>query len=458
MPVLLAGAGAGGVAAGAPSAAAAQRATASAGEANRAADEAHRDADEGIRDRLAGIPGMRVLAEVPAAAGYRYFRLSYRQPIDHRHPEQGTFDQRLTLLHKSVQRPMVLYTTGYELGDDPAFRSEPTQLVDGNQISTEQRYFGTSRPRALDWSKLDIWQAASDHHRLVRALKSVYRAPWISTGGSKGGMAAVYHRRFYPDDVAGTVAYSATNNTDDRDDSAWDAFLGRVGPASCRAALSGAQRAALERRTELVARYARWAREEGRGFDIIGSADKAYELAVLRLPMMFWMYQGSAGCESVPRPDASDDALYGWLEKVTQLPVYTDRTVASLTPYFYQLGTELGYPHFAAPHLKGLLRYPGVQEMRTYVPRDIPLRFRPAAMPDIDRWVRQRGSRMLFVYGAEDPGRSEPFRVGEGGGAGRDAHVYVAPGGAHRARIAMLDPADAGQATAAVRSWARGGK
>ncbi|MEV0320250.1 S28 family serine protease [Streptomyces sp. NPDC050658] len=403
-----------------------------------------------IRDRIEAVPGMRVTAEKPAASGERHFELSYRQPVDHRHPSRGTFRQRLRLVHKSTDRPMVLYTSGYGLVTDPGFRSEPTTLVDGNEIVTEQRFFGESRPRPEDWSKLDIWQAASDHHRLIRALKPLYDARWISTGGSKGGMASVYHRRFYPGDVDGTVVYAAPNNVDDRDDSAYDAFMERVGTPACRDAVKAVQRTALERRDELVDRYTQWAADKGHTFEIIGSADKAYELAVIRAGSMYWQY-GDGTCAGVPAPTAPSPELYAWLDKTSGLANYTDTTLRPLTPYFHQLGTELGYPQYGTPHLAGLLRHPGIQAVRTYVPRDIPLRFRPHAMADIDRWVREDGGRILFVYGENDVATAERFRLGAGS---RDAYVYVAPDTNHRARIASLGAKDANRAKATVSRWA----
>ncbi|WP_326586114.1 S28 family serine protease [Streptomyces sp. NBC_01294] len=407
--------------------------------------------DGDIRARIEAIPGMRVLGERPATPGQVVLDLTYRQPTDHRHADQGSFDQRLTLVHKSTQRPMVLYSSGYDLGSSPNRMTEPAQLLDANQITTEQRFFGTSRPEDPDWSKLTIWQAASDHHRLITALKTMYHGAWISTGGSKGGMTAVYHRRFYPDDVAGTVAYSAPNNTDDRDDTAYDARLEQVGTTECRAAIKSAQRDALIRREAMTERYARWAEGEKKTFGTIGSVDRAFELAVVRLPMMFWMHQSTDGCASIPTSTATDDALYLWVAKVTQLPVYTDQTVESFTPYFYQLGTQLGYPQFATPYLDGLLRYPGIQEIRTYVPRDIPLRFQPAAMADIDRWVRRHGSSLMFVNGENDIAVAEHFRPGNGT---YDSYLFNVPDANHHISITGLRPNDAEQATAALRRWA----
>ncbi|GAA4856191.1 S28 family serine protease [Kitasatospora terrestris] len=403
-----------------------------------------------IRAAVAGVPGLRVVEEKPAAPGFRFFVLALRQPADHHHPERGDFEQRLTLLHRGTDRPTVLFTSGYTVSGSQA-RSEPAELLDGNQVSTEQRFFGTSRPEPADWSELDIWQAAADHHHVVEALRQVYRAPWISTGGSKGGMATVYHRRFFPQDVAGSVAYSAPNNVDDREDSAYLDFLRTVGTPECRGALEAAQRALLERREALVARYRAWADARGDGFGLVGGADRAFEIAVLRAPFMFWQGRGQAACPAVPAPDASDDALYGWLSDVAQLPVYADSVANQFVPYFYQLGTQLGYFPVETDHLSDLLRHPGATEPRSFVPRDVPLRYRPQAMRDVDRWVRTDGERLMFVNGGADPSVAEPFRLGRGS---HDSYVFQVPGGTHSVRISQLPSPEATSASATLRRWA----
>src|SRR6266496_480922 len=175
-----------------------------------------------LADQLAAIPGMTVVSEQPPPApGYRFFFLTYRQPVDHTNPAGPTFEQRLQLLHRDVSRPMILHTTGYDM-PEYAFRSEPTQLVDGNQISVEERFFEPSRPNPADWTKLDIWQAATDHHLITQALKSIYTKKWLATGASKGGMTSVYNRRFYPRDLDGVVAYVAPNDANNADDHSYD--------------------------------------------------------------------------------------------------------------------------------------------------------------------------------------------------------------------------------------------
>ncbi|MEU6686457.1 hypothetical protein [Streptomyces sp. NPDC046832] len=96
-----------------------------------------------------------------------------------------------------------------------------------------------------------------------------------------------------------------------------------------------------------------------------------------------------------------------------------------------------------------MLRHPGAAEARSFVPRDVPLRFDRTAMPDIDRWVRRRGSRLLFVNGTQDPAVAEHFRPG-----GPDSRLLWVRGGNHGADLADLSPADRAWAEDAVFRWA----
>jgi hypothetical protein len=252
-----------------------------------------------IKDQLLAIPGMSLIQEKPYT-GYRYFVLNYTQPIDHRHPSKGTFQQRITVLHKDVSRPTVFYTSGYNVSTTPS-RSEPTRIADANQVSLEYRYFTPSRPAPADWSKLDIWQAASDQHRVFKALKSIYTKNWIATGGSKGGMTATYFERFYPHDMDGVVAYVAPNDVVNNEDSAYDRFFTKVGTKECRDRLDAVQREALVRREPLEKKYAAYAAENGFTFTTVGSLDKAYEAVVLDYVWGFWQYSLLSDCDTIPR-------------------------------------------------------------------------------------------------------------------------------------------------------------
>ncbi|MFJ9832685.1 S28 family serine protease [Streptomyces sp. NPDC101169] len=404
-----------------------------------------------IKDRLLAIPGMSLVQEKPYP-GYRFFVLNYTQPVDHRHPSKGTFQQRITVLHKDTSRPTVFYTGGYNVSTTPS-RREPTQIVDGNQVSLEYRFFTPSRPAPVDWSKLDIWQAASDQHRVYQALKPVYSANWLATGGSKGGMTATYFERFYPRDMDGVVAYVAPNDVVNKEDSAYDRFFAGVGTKECRDRLNAVQREALVRREPLEKRYAQYAADNGYTFDTIGGLDKAYEAVVLDYVWGFWQYSLLKDCDTIPAgaATATDDAIWDSVDSISGFSAYTDQGLETYTPYYYQAGTQLGAPTIHFPYIeKKLIRY-GYQPPRNFVPRSIPMRFQPDAMRDVDTWVRQHARHMLFVYGENDPWGSERFRLGAGA---RDSYVFTAPGMNHGANVAGLVPDQKALATARILEWA----
>ncbi|MFE2876287.1 S28 family serine protease [Streptomyces roseus] len=423
--------------------------TSAAGFTAQAATAAGPSAATDIKDEILAIAGMSLIEE-KEYPGYRFFVLNYEQPVDHRDPSKGTFKQRLTLLHKDVSRPTVFYTSGYNVNTSPR-RSEPTTIVDGNQVSLEYRFFTPSRPDPANWANLDIWQAASDQHRLFTALKKIYKKNWLATGGSKGGMTATYYERYYPRDMDGVVAYVAPNDVVNKEDSAYDRFFAKVGTKECRDKLNAVQREALVRREPLEAKYAAAAAENGWTFTTVGSLDKAYEAVVLDYVWAFWQYSLLADCASIPSAaTASDQEIWDSVDTISGFSAYADQGLATYTPYYYQAGTQLGSPDIKQPHLKGLSRY-GYQPPRNFVPRDIPMTFQPGVMADVDNWVKNNANQMLFVYGQNDPWGAEPFHLGY---TVRDSYVMIAPGANHGANVAKLLDGEKALATQKILQWA----
>ena len=399
-----------------------------------------------IKDRIAALPGVRIINEGTSGTA-RTFVLGIQQPADHRKPRGTRFEQRFSLLHKDDSRPMVLHTSGYGLPGTIG-ASEPARLVDGNQLSVEQRFFTPSRPAPADWDDLNIWQAANDHHRIVLSFKKIYRARWLSTGASKGGMTSIYHRRFFPRDVDATIAYVAPNDVvNDRD--VYGEFIRNVGnDPTCNRRLEGVQRQILQHRDEIVTRL----EAKGYTYEQFGNAHRALEVLVLDTPFTFWQYGTQEQCALVPGAGASVDDLWTFMDKTVGWDFYTDAGVAPYAPYYYQAGTQLGWPEADESAVRDLLRYPGVSVPRSMVPSEISFpRFDRFAMRDIDSWVRYQGSRLLFVNGQNDPWSAEPFRLGPGT---RDSLSFSVPGGNHGANIAKLPEKERLAATAAVQRWA----
>ncbi|WP_366935083.1 hypothetical protein [Pyxidicoccus fallax] len=328
-----------------------------------------------IRVRLESIPGLTILSDTEEN-GFRFFILDYEQPVDHRHPAGARFQQRLSLMHRSTSAPMVLDTEGAELFAEPV-PSEPADLLQGNQLAVEHRFFGTSRPESLDWSKLTVWQAAADAHRVAEAFKPLYRGRWLSTGVFKGGTAALTHRFFFPGDVVATVPYSAHHARGLTDERHARFLRTQAGDAACREKLEAVQRAALTRR-EALRPFVEALAEQGFTFDVLG-ADRALEFAVVELPFGFWEFYGFYwSCDDIPAPDVSDAELFGFISFVAAPEfVHSDQALEASAPLYYQRATQLGGPGYPQAHLWPLLRYPGQDVATRYPPYGVPKHYEP---------------------------------------------------------------------------------
>ncbi|MFP2910623.1 hypothetical protein ACLESD_37400 [Pyxidicoccus sp. 3LFB2] len=373
-----------------------------------------------IREQLEAIPGLTVLSDT-FVDGFRFFILDYDQPVDHRHPAGARFQQRMTLMHRDPAAPMVLDTEGTGLFTEP-IPSEPADLLQGNQLAVEHRFFGTSRPARLDWSKLTIQQAAKDIHRVAQAFKPLYTGRWLSTGVFKGGTAALTHAYFFPNDTHAIVTYSAHHARGLTDERHARFVRNEAGDAACRRSLEAVQRATLMRRPAMLP-FVQALEAEGFTFDVLG-ADRALEFAVLELPFRFWQFYGFAGtCADIPSPDVSDAELFGFVSYVSELAfAFSDQGLAESAPLYYQRATQLGGPRYPEAHLRSLLRYPGQDIATFFPPRGVLKFYEPWTMARVEHWVRYDAQRLLLIYGDQSPWSASAFAVS----AANDSYQVIA--------------------------------
>src|SRR5438477_13166437 len=102
-----------------------------------------------ILDQLDGLSGVTATEWIPpkdfgAEEGYRYFDVTFTQPIDHDHPDAGTFEQYAALMVRDPSAPLVLFTSGYNASWKRKL-SEPADILHANQLSLEYRFYGGSR-------------------------------------------------------------------------------------------------------------------------------------------------------------------------------------------------------------------------------------------------------------------------------------------------------------------------
>jgi PS-10 peptidase S37 len=404
-----------------------------------------------ILDELKAISGMTVEERSTTLAGYRFFVLTYDQPADHHDPSAARFGQRMTLLHRDYAAPVVVHNSGYNVSTRGA-RSQLTQIINGNQLSMEHRFFSPSRPDPADWTKLNIEQAATDQHRIIDTLKQRIYAhnKWLTTGASKGGMTSLFHRRFFPDDVDATVAFVAP--IDYPADAAqsptnrYIVFLDNVGTdPACRTNLKTFQNTVLARRAAMKTRMA------AKSAYLILGQDKALEFAVEEMPFIFWQYGSQTRCSAIPANTATDDAVFKFFDDTIDVTSYGDASLTSFLPYYHQSSTQLGYPIDDESYLVGLM-FRGADTAQAYVPAAIPVGAydNGAAMTDVQSFISSSGARIMLIYGQNDPWSAGAVSLGNA----TDSFRFFAPGGNHGSSVTSLASADQTTAMSAIMRWA----
>ena len=393
--------------------------------------------------KLRALPGVTADEVSSSVDGFSSYVLHFTQPVDHSDPNGPTFQQEVSLLHRSelAPVPMIVWTSGYAdtYADTPV---ELTDILDANQVSIEHRFFGGARPEPADWTKLTIDQAAADEHEIIAALRTIYDGAFLSAGASKGGMTAVFHRRFYPDDVEGTVAYVAPL-TFGAPDPRYPAFFDTVGPEDCRNAVRAIALDMLaNRRDQMEARAA----SQPYVYSRI-SLGAAVEAAIAGFEWSFWQYFGVDHCKFVPAVSASDDDVFAFLDQISPIHDNADAGIASLEAYYYQSYTQLGYPDYSVSSLTPYLWYDEddyLGELPTAEPA-----YDSNPMTDILNYVDNSGDRLLFVYGEWDPWTKGRVVLGNAA----DSQTFIVPEGTHAASIRALPSDKSSAAGAMLESW-----
>jgi hypothetical protein len=406
-----------------------------------AADAAVSEPD--IAARLRAIPGITV--EERARVGTaRNFDLRFKLPVDHDAANRGHFQLRLRLVHVSNAAPVVVQLSGYALTSVPRV-PEPAELLGANAVTIEHRFFGDSVPSPADWTLMTIRQTAADQHAVIAAFHQIYSGAFLSTGTSNGGTNALIHRRFYPNDVVGTIAYVAPISLGDAD-GRYAVFLDHVGDAACRRNLLRAQRTLLKRSDTLAPMLT----DGGESYTKL-SPMQAYEMGVVELPFAFWQLGTASHCASIPA-DGAPDAEWATFLQFTSPPAgNSDEGTAPLRPYMYQCAAELGYlvhPEYA---LRDLLRYPGLDRPINVLPDGAsPPVFDPQAMIDLQHYIATAAERLMLVYGETDPWSAGAADLG----GAADSVRFTVKGGNHRSSLAQLPPDEHARALARLRAWA----
>lgn len=385
-----------------------------------------------LEDRLEELPLVSFRSLPSDTFFMEKYEVVIEQPVDHRDVTRGRFNQRFIVGHRGFDRPVVFVTEGYSAAyaTNPRYVEELCYILDANVICTEHRYFDKSVPDPLDWKYLTVENAAGDHHRVIGLMKEVYQDKWVSTGISKGGQTALYHRSFFPGDVDATVGYVCPLNFSTEELRVYK-FLDEVADSSCRRKVHDFQVMMLERKPECLPVFEKLAGKKDLHYK--NGTEWGYELMAMEYSFAFFQW-GTFSCDQVPGREASAEEIITHLDEVAGLDWIADEGIESGQPFFYQAMTEIGMYGYDLEEFDGLLDVLHSGTFEFTCPDGYECVYDPLPMQRVDRFVRHEADRMIFIYGEWDPWSAPAVQW-----SGRPGvEVIFKPRGNHRTRISNL--------------------
>lgn len=372
----------------------------------------------------------------------------FTQPLDHRHPEKGSFRQRVIVSHVGFDRPTVIVTEGYGAAYAlrSQYREELSKLLNANMIFVEYRYFLESTPEPKDWQYLTAENSADDLHAITTAFKNIYPGKWIATGISKGGQTTLLYRTFYPDDVDISVPYVAPLCYG-VEDGRHEPFLHKVSTPENRKIIEDFQLEALKRKATLLPRFEKYCTEKNYSFR--APIEEIYDYSVLEYSFALW--QWGTPISSIPATTASDDEIFSHLLAISEPGYFTaDSPNAS---FFVQAARELGYYGYDVQPFK---QYLSIQSSEGYLHRlmlpeelkDMP--FDKTLSKKITKFLKKQDPKMIFIYGQNDPWTAAGVTWLKNK---KNIHVFIQPNGSHLARINTLPEAEKAKVMELINEW-----
>ena len=400
-----------------------------------------------LYQKLCTLKGVITVDSLPSDYSTEKYVVTIRQPLDHKHPEKGSFTQRVVISHEGFDRPTVLVTEGYG-GDyalNPRYRDELAGLFQTNTVFVEHRYFSGSVPDTVDWQYLTAQNSASDLHLITTLFKQIYPQKWISTGISKGGQTALIYRAFFPNDVDITVPYVAPVSRS-AEDGRHEPFLNRVGDKKTRQAILSFQREVLKRRGEIIPLMEKFCMEKQLSFRI--SMNEVLDYCVLEYSFAFWQWGTPAS--HIPANSATTEVLFKHLTEISGPDYFA--TGQPTQAFFIQAARELGYYGYDIEPFKDLLFIRTAKDylQRIMLPEGITIQFQPELYKKLTNFIETSDPRLIFVYGEYDPWTSVGITKLDGK---KNMFVAIQPKGSHRARINTLPDSLRNKVIKTINLW-----
>jgi hypothetical protein len=405
---------------------------------------------QNLEERIKRLPGVISVEKMEHNQFFNEaFIIKVKQPLDHLHPELGSFPQRIVLSNLGFEQPVVFITEGYggDYGASPKYLNELCPFLIANQLFVEHRFFGESVPDSIDWKYLTVENAAADHHHIVELFKPLYHNKWISTGISKGGETVLYHRALYPNDVEISVPYVAPLNFS-VEEIRHDRFIRhKAGTASGRKEVARCQTEFLKRKKQIMPLFEQFCKNKNYNFRV--STSEIYDYCVLEYAFSFW--QWGHPVSEIPLSSATDQEFFRYLIKICS-PVYFDIVDGKTNfPFFVQALKQLGYYGYNPRPFRKYMELTDTKGYisRLFMPASAKFSYDPAMSLLVKKYLKKDANKILLIYGGSDPWSASAVSTR----GNKKILKVVQPDGSHRTRIDTLPERQRKRVMETLEKW-----
>jgi hypothetical protein len=404
---------------------------------------------QSFEEQLATLDGVSGIEKLKSDAFAEKYLVRINQLIDPKHPEVGTFTQRVVVGHVGYDRPTVLVTEGYggAYAMNPRYQEELCKLFNANMVFVEYRYFMESTPNPCNWDYLTAENSAYDLHHVNQVFHKLYKGKWMSTGTSKGGQTSTFYRAFFPNDVDISVPYVAPLNRG-IEDGRHEPFIANDGTKKARKQVLNFQMEVLKRKAEIVPMMETYCKEKNLKFRI--PMAEVLDYCVLEYSFAFWQYGTKP--EDIPALSSDTKKLFDHLVAISEPSNFA--VDSQFVPFFVQAERELGYYGY---DLKPFKKYLTIKDAKGFMnrlmlPEELvdKIEFRPALYNKVYNFLKDNDPKMIFIYGEWDPWSATrvptfPGKVNE--------QIYIKPGGNHGTRISTMPEATKKKIIDQINKW-----
>ena len=387
---------------------------------------------ESLETKLEALPNVVSVEKIQNHKFFtEAFEIMIEQPLNYGHPEDGTFQHRVILSNHDEASPVVMITEGYrgDYGMNPRYINELTEIVEGNQILVEHRYFSKSLPENPNWDYLTLENSMNDLHQIYELFKTIYStSKWLATGISKGGQTTLTYKTFYPDDMDIWVPYVAPLNYK-LEEKRHDKFISQLGSAEDQAKIVAFQNTILDARDTIQVLLDSLIAANNFTYNIPNN--EVLDYCVLEYPFAFW--QWGINPSTIPASDANIQTLFKHLMKVSSCDYYAHESVEPIKACYVMFAREMGYYAYNTKPFKDKLAIKSAKGYfyKLFMPEGVSYKYSNKVSKNIKKTVNKDGDHILMIYGETDPWSASavvPSKKSE-------ALKFVNPGMSHRARI-----------------------